>query len=103
MQRMKYAVQFKGESVKQVLAKGHAVVDVAKRLGISEGVLYGWVKKIKKSDAPQSSDLKLLQAEMVKLKGELRQTTEVLGLLKRPQGTLTSSQGEVRVHADAAS
>ena len=45
------------------------MVDVAKRLGIREGVLYSRVSKFKKSDAPQSSDHKTLQAELAKLKG----------------------------------
>jgi transposase-like protein len=49
---------------------------VAKRLGIPEGVLYGWVNKFKKSEQPQSSDLKTLQTEMVKLKAELRRTVD---------------------------
>ncbi len=32
MQRTKYAPEFKDEAVKQVIDKGHSVVDVAKRL-----------------------------------------------------------------------
>lgn len=32
MQRAKYAPEFKEEAVKQVVVKGHPVVDVAKRL-----------------------------------------------------------------------
>ena len=37
MERTKYAAEFKSEAVKQVIDKGHPVVDVAKRLGIPEG------------------------------------------------------------------
>jgi transposase len=55
MQRRKYAAEFKSEAVKQVIDKGHAVIDVAKRPGVPEGVLYSWINKFKKSDAPQSS------------------------------------------------
>ena len=40
MQRTKYALEFKDEAVKQVIDKGHTVVDVAKRLGIPDNVLY---------------------------------------------------------------
>jgi transposase len=47
MQRTKYAVEFKDEAFKQVVDKRHSVVDVAKRLGISDGVLYTWVCKFK--------------------------------------------------------
>lgn len=64
MQRTKYAAEFKSEAVKQVVDKGHAVVDVAKRQGVPEGVLYSWVNKFKKSEAPQSSDLKALQPKL---------------------------------------
>ena len=45
MQRKKYSVEFKDEAVKQVIDKGHAVVDADKRPGIPEGVLYSWVNK----------------------------------------------------------
>ena len=38
MQRAKYAPEFKDEAVKQVIDKRHSVVDLAKRLGIAEGV-----------------------------------------------------------------
>ena len=83
MQRAKYAPEFKDEAVKQVIDKGHSVVDVAKRLGIAEGVLYTWVSKFKKADEPSTNDLKVLQAEMAKLKAELRRTTEERDILKK--------------------
>jgi transposase len=40
MLRTKFAVELKDEAVKQVIDKGHSVVDVAKRLGIPDNVLY---------------------------------------------------------------
>ena len=83
MQRTKYAPEFKDEAVKQVVVRGHSVVDVAKRLGIPEGVLYAWVGKFKKADEPASNDLKVLKAEMAKLKAELRRTTEERDILKK--------------------
>ncbi len=83
MQRAKYAPEFKDEAVKQVVVRGHSVVDVAKRLGIPEGVLYTWVGKFKKADEPVGNDLKVLQAEMAKLKAELRRTTEERDTLKK--------------------
>lgn len=36
MQRTKYAPGFKDGAVKQVIVRGHSVVDVAKRLGIPQ-------------------------------------------------------------------
>ena len=56
MRRTKYALGFKDEAVKQVIDRGHPVVDVAKPLGISESVLYTWVSKFKKADAPLAAD-----------------------------------------------
>jgi len=93
MQRTKYAAEFKSEAIKQVIDKGHAVVDVAKRLGILKGVLYSWVNKFKKLDAPQSSDLKALQAEMTKLKAELRRTTEERDILKKAAAYFAKQSG----------
>ena len=83
MQRTKYAPEFKDEAVKQVVVRGHSVVDVAKRLGIPQNVLYAWVSKFKRADEPLSNDLKVLQAEMVKLKAELRRTSEERDILKK--------------------
>jgi len=45
MQRANYTLEFKEEAVRQVTDKGHSGVDVAKRLGISDQLLYKWVKK----------------------------------------------------------
>jgi transposase len=39
MQRSKFAPEFKDEAVKQVIGKGHSVVNVVKRLGIPDNVL----------------------------------------------------------------
>ncbi len=64
MEPTKYFPEFKDEEVNQVIVRGHSVGDVAKRLGIPEGVLYTWVSKFKKADEPVSNDLKVLQAEM---------------------------------------
>jgi len=93
MQRTKYALEFKAEAVKQVVDKGHAVVDVAKRLGIPEGVLYGWVSKFRKADEPQANDLKAMQVEMAKLKAELRRTTEERDILKKAAAYFAKQSG----------
>jgi transposase len=39
LKRTKYTAEFKEEAIKQVIDKSPTVVDVAKRLGISEDVL----------------------------------------------------------------
>ncbi len=53
----------------------------------------------KQSDVPQSSDLKAFQAEMVKFKSELRQTTEERDILEKAAAHFTSSPAEVRLQA----
>ena len=93
MKRTKYTAEFKEEAVKQVIDKGHTVVDVAKRLGIAEGVLYTWVNKFKKADEPESSDLKAMQVEMAKLKAELRRTTEERDILKKAAAYFAKQSG----------
>ena len=93
MKRTKYSAEFKEEAVKQVIDKGHAVPDVAKRLGVAEGVLYTWVSKFKKLDEPESNDLKVMQAEMAKLKAELRRTTEERDILKKAAAYFAKQSG----------
>jgi len=36
MQKAKYTAEFKEEAVRQVIDRGHSVIDVAKRLGIGD-------------------------------------------------------------------
>ena len=84
MQRAKYTSEFKEEAVRQVIDKGHPVVDVAKRLGISDQLLYKWVKKFKDTNQPVAiDDMKSMQAELNRLKAELRRTTEERDILKK--------------------
>ena len=56
MQRAKCISEFKEEAVRQVIDKGHPVVDIAKRLGISDQLLYKWVKKFKDTNQPVAID-----------------------------------------------
>ena len=75
MKRTKDTAEFKEEAFKQVIDKGHTVVDVAKRLGIAEGVLYTWVSKFKKVDEPESSDLRVKYAFIQAHRTEFRLTS----------------------------
>ena len=43
MKTVRYPAEFKAEAVRQVTERGHGVVDVAKRLGMSDKSLYLWV------------------------------------------------------------
>jgi len=94
MKRTKYTSEFKKEEAKQIIAEVHLVPDVDQRLGVTEGVLYTWLKKFKKDDEPVASgDLKAMQAEMA----ELRRTTEGRDILKKGRRVLCQT---VRVKSE---
>lgn len=83
MKRTKYTAEFKLEAVKQIIEKGHSATEVASRLGVPVGLLYNWSRKLKGPDKQRMEDVKALQAEMTKLKAELRRTTEERDILKK--------------------
>jgi transposase len=93
MQRSKYTAEFKSEAVKQVVDKGHTVVDVASRLGLSEGLLYNRVRKSKAADVAPLGDMRAMQAEVAKLKAELRRTTEERDILKKAAAYFAKQSG----------
>ena len=47
MKRVSYTAQFKAEAVKQVIERGHGVMEVSSRLGVSDKSLYLWVRQAK--------------------------------------------------------
>ena len=49
MKSVRYPAEFKAEAVKQVTERGHGVVEVSKRLGMSDKSLYLWVRLAKSS------------------------------------------------------
>jgi transposase len=84
MQKANYTAEFKDEAVRQVFDRGHSFIDVAKRLGIGDGLLYTWVKKFNTVNEPVAiDDMKSMQAELNRLKAELRRTTEERDILKK--------------------
>ncbi|WP_395670199.1 transposase [Rhodoferax sp.] len=56
MKRVRYPAEFKAEAVRQVTERGHGVVDVAKRLGMSDKSLYLWVRLAKDGAGPGSGE-----------------------------------------------
>jgi transposase len=54
MKRVRYPAEFKSEAVKQVTDRGHGVVEVAKRLSISDKSLYLWVRLSKEQQGAAS-------------------------------------------------
>jgi len=82
MSGKRYTEEFKIEAVKQVTERGYAVSEVAERLGITSNSLYYWLKKYGDAgnDHKQTIDH---QAEIRKLKSELRRVTEERDILKK--------------------
>ena len=96
MQRARCAAELRLEAVKQVVERGHSVVEVSQRLGVPKGVLYGWVSKSRSAGGPaepQAQDMKAMQAEMNRLRAELRRTTEERGILKNATAYFAKQSG----------
>lgn len=73
MSSPRYHETFNIEAVKQVTERGRPVAEVAKALGVSNHSLYVWLKQNVKP-AEQQHEKSALQAEIHRLKAELRQT-----------------------------
>ena len=84
MKGTRYTAEFKAEAVKQVTERGHGVVDVAHRLGVSDKSLYAWAKQARQqTHAPITGDVVALRSEVSSLKAELRRTQEERDILKK--------------------
>lgn len=86
MSNKRYTEEFKVEAIKQVLERGHSVVEVAQRLGIHKHSLYEWVRKTR-LDASQAThpaqQANSESAEIKRLRAELRRVTEERDILKK--------------------
>ena len=82
MSRKRYPDEFKMEAVKQVIDRGHSVADVAGRLGMTTHSLYAWIKKYG-PDSVEHNAKTDDQAEIRRLKKELKRTTEERDLLEK--------------------
>jgi len=79
--RVRYTEEFKLGAVAQVTDRGHSVMSVAGRLGVSTKSLYDWVKRYggQAEEVVVSADT----AEIKRLKAELRRVTEERDILKK--------------------
>jgi len=92
MSGKRYPEEFKIEAVKQVTERGHAATEVAARLGVSSHSLYQWVKCY---SAPPAERQKVddQQAEMKRLKAELKRVTEERDILKKAAAYFAKMSG----------
>lgn len=84
MKRSTYTDEFKAEAVKQITERGHGVLEVAKRLGVSDKSLYAWLKRSQqRPQTPVKDDVLALKGELARMKAELKRTTEERDILKK--------------------
>ncbi len=82
MSNKRYAEEFKIEAVKQITERGHAVADVANRIGASQHSLYEWLKRYSLPPA-ERSELQGQVSEIRRLKAELKRVSEERDILKK--------------------
>ncbi len=82
MSRQRYPEEFKIEAVKQVTEKGKPVAEVVQRLGMYVHSLYAWIKDYSKPQEQRQRDNDQ-QAELRKLRAELKRVTEERDILKK--------------------
>jgi transposase len=83
MRVARFTAQFKAEAIKQVTERGHSVVDVSKRLGVSDKSLYLWLRQAKEPQGVVGGDIATLKLEVTRLKAELKRTSEERDILKK--------------------
>ena len=92
MTSKRYTEEFKIEAVKQVTDRGYSVAEVAKRLGTTTNSLYAWMKQYGAS-SPLLANRADDQAEIAKLKAELRRVTEERDILKKAAAYFANDHG----------
>lgn len=82
MSGKRYPEEFKLAAVRQITESGYSVYDVAKRLDITSDSLYAWVRRY----GPEAAKYQMKsteQAELNRLRKELKRVTEERDLLKK--------------------
>ena len=92
MSGKRYTEEFKIEAVKQVTERGHPAAEVAVRLGVSAHSLYQWVKRYATPPAERQK-VEDQQAEMKRLKAELKRVTEERDILKKAAAYFAKMSG----------
>jgi transposase len=82
MSSKRYPEEFKIEAVKQITEKRYPIAEVASRLGVSQHSLYEWVKRYSLPEAERVEG-QSQQAELRRLRAELKRVTEERDILKK--------------------
>lgn len=92
MSNKRYPEEFKLEAVKQITDRGYRVADVAARLGVSTHSLYAWLKQYGPKSIEYQAE-KDQQAEIRRLKAELKRVTDERDILKKAAAYFAKHQG----------
>ncbi len=92
MSKPRFPEEFKIEAVKQVTERGDPVAEVASRLGVSAHSLYQWLKRYdpKRIQPAEPADQ---QAEIRRLKAELKRVTEERDIPKKAAAYFAQESG----------
>ncbi len=82
MSSKRYPEEFRIAAVRQITEGGYAVSDVASRLDVTTHSLYSWLKKYGPDSATYQAKT-AEQAELNRLRKELKRVTEERDLLKK--------------------
>lgn len=82
MSSKRYPEEFKIEAVKQITERRYPTAEVSARLGVSKHSLYAWVKQYSQP-APVRIEARSKDAELRRLKAELKRVTEERDILKK--------------------
>ncbi len=81
MSGKRYPEEFKIEAIKQVTDRGYKVGEVARRLGVTPKSMHEWIKRYGEN-SNQHRVVSDQQAELRRLKADLRRVTEERNILK---------------------
>lgn len=92
MSGKRYTEEFKIGAVKQVTEGGHSVADVGRRLGVTPYSLYQWIKRYSVPEG-ERIEAQAQQAELRRLKAELKRVTEERDILKKAAAYFAKTSG----------
>ena len=96
MSTKRYTDEFKIEAVRQIVEYGRPVAEVAERLGVSVHSLYGWRRQHGQGEVGRRVEQDQ-NAEVRRLKAELRRVTEERDILKAA-AYFAKGKSKVRLH-----
>ena len=79
----KYDAEFKLRAVKEVVENNRSIREVETNLGITHGVLKGWVQKHRDQQNPEIMSQRSTEAELKQLRKEVEQLRREREILKK--------------------